>query len=453
MDKNYYVVDVETTVNNTSKDKKKCGLASPFHEDNRIVAYGIKTPDVIAPILFYEREAPIEYIRLRRTGKLLKGMEEPKGYKDQKKWDWADKFIKSASKCPIVVGHNIAFDINYILRNATANEQINTLKQGIIDNKVLVWDSMLVEYILSGQSWKYPSLDDVCKKYELPVKDDEVKTLWQAGYKTEDINKDILLPYLEHDVEVTEQVFLKQLRQVDEKGLKSIVFDELRARMATILAEYNGMAFDETHAFRLHKMLDGEVEEIESNLLEFLFEHNNIKKYSKLFEDSINFGSHDQVSAMLFGGTLKWKEERAEEDEHGDLVVYKSGKKKGNIKYRKVEFTQELEAMYVPKDKWKSKKEGVFFTSDEVLQELYSVTKPTNVKISPNSLLSKTNVKVFVSLIQEHRQLKKERDTYLTGLTKVCWNDGLLHPTFNHVETPTGRLSCRNPNLQNITAR
>ena len=95
----------------------------------------------------------------------------------------------------------------------------------------------------------------------------------------------------------------------------------------------------------------------------------------------------------------------------------------------------------------------MFFTSDEVLQELYSVTKPTNVKISPNSLLSKTNVKVFVSLIQEHRQLKKERATYLTGLTKVCWNDGLLHPTFNHVETPTGRLSCRNPNLQNITAR
>ena len=52
----YYVLDVETTVNNTSPDKKKCGLASPFHEDNRIVAYGIKTADVVAPVLFYERE-------------------------------------------------------------------------------------------------------------------------------------------------------------------------------------------------------------------------------------------------------------------------------------------------------------------------------------------------------------------------------------------------------------
>jgi DNA polymerase-1 len=106
-----------------------------------------------------------------------------------------------------------------------------------------------------------------------------------------------------------------------------------------------------------------------------------------------------------------------------------------------MEFTKELKPMYVPSDKWKSKKSGVFFTSDEVLQELL------------DTFGSVRETSKFVSLIQEHREARKERDTYLTGLTKVCWEDGLLHPTFNHVETPTGRLSCRNPNLQNITAK
>jgi len=174
---------------------------------------------------------------------------------------------------------------------------------------------------------------------------------------------------------------------------------------------------------------------MENQLLETLYKHNNITKYSKEFEDSINFGSHDQVSAMLFGGVLKWKEAKIVNDENGDIVVYKSGLKKGAIKYKNTEFTKELKGMFVPKEEWKSKKSGVFYTSDEVLLELHP------------------EFNRFVGLVQEHREARKERDTYLTGLTKVCWADGLLHPTFNHVETPTGRLSCRNPNLQNITAK
>jgi len=178
---------------------------------------------------------------------------------------------------------------------------------------------------------------------------------------------------------------------------------------------------------------------MESQLLETLYKHNDVKEYSKEFEDSINFGSHDQVSAMLFGGVLKWKEAKIVNDENGDIVVYKSGLKKGAIKYKNMEFTKELKSMFEPKEEWKSKKAGVFYTSDEVLNEIqtYRIEK----------------YRPFASLIQDHREAKKERDTYLTGLTKVCWEDGLLHPTFNHVETPTGRLSCRNPNLQNITAK
>ena len=421
----YYVLDVETTVNNTSPDKKNCGLASPFHEDNRIVASGIKTADVVAPVLFYEREIG-RYSTKSDIGSTL--TEES-----------SKSFIESASKCPMIVGHNIAFDVNYILRNATANNQINILKQGIIDNKVVLWDTMLVEYILSGQSWKYPSLDDVCKKYKLPVKNDEVKTLWDSGVKTEDIPQDILLPYLEHDVEVTEKIFLKQLKEVNEKGLKSVVFDELRARMATIIAEHNGMAFDEDHALSLHKKLDVDILDMEIELVEILFKHNKITKYSKEFEDSINFASHDQISYMLFGGTIKWKECRIMEDKDGGIMVYKHGKNKGAIKYKNTEFTKELKGMATARKEWKSKKLGVFYTSDEVLNEV--------------KWTCGTTASSFIKLIQKHREARKERDTYLTGLTKVCWQDGLLHPTFNHVETPTGRLSCRNPNLQNITAK
>ena len=149
MDSKYYVVDVETTVNNTDKDKKKCGLATPFDDNNRIVAIGIKTADVIEPILFYEQEDGME---LRRTGKLLQGAEEPRGYQDHKQKEWCNDYIKSVVKCPIVVGHNIAFDICHILKNTAMNPYVEELRKGILENKIVVWDSMLVEYILSSHS-------------------------------------------------------------------------------------------------------------------------------------------------------------------------------------------------------------------------------------------------------------------------------------------------------------
>tara|TARA_R100001082_G_scaffold90419_2_gene56931 strand:- start:13942 stop:15183 length:1242 start_codon:yes stop_codon:yes gene_type:complete len=412
MDSKYCVIDVETTVNNTNPNKKKCGLGSPFCDDNSIVAFGLKTANLESPVLFYRDRC------VNTDGEDIIGV---------------DGFLEENSKCPIFVGHNIAFDICHILKNTADDNKIHTIKTGILETKAVLWDTMLVEYILSGQSWKYPSLDGVCEKYGLPIKNDQIKALWNSGVKTEDIPKSMLLKYLEHDVNVTEKVFKKQMLQVEKKGLKAIIFDELRARMATLIAEHNGMAFDEELAFRLHKKLDGDIEHTCSQLLEILFEHNDITKYSKVFVDSINFGSHDQVSAMLFGGTLKWKESRMMEDKDGNLVVYKSGKNKGSIKYKNVEFTKELKGMFTARKEWKSKKTGVFYTSDEVLNELDSSR--------------------FVTLIKELREAKKERDTYLKGLTKVCWNDGLLHPTFNHVETPTGRLSCRNPNLQNITTK
>ncbi len=54
----------------------------------------------------------------------------------------------------------------------------------------------------------------------------------------------------------------------------------------------------------------------------------------------------------------------------------------------------------------------------------------------------------------EYRTLEKLRSTYLTTLLEqVNPNTHRIHPTFNQVVAATGRLSCQNPNLQNIPTR
>ena len=52
-----------------------------------------------------------------------------------------------------------------------------------------------------------------------------------------------------------------------------------------------------------------------------------------------------------------------------------------------------------------------------------------------------------------YRQLSKLISTYVDGLSSSIRNDGRIHCTFNQMVTATGRLSCTEPNLQNIPVR
>ena len=59
----------------------------------------------------------------------------------------------------------------------------------------------------------------------------------------------------------------------------------------------------------------------------------------------------------------------------------------------------------------------------------------------------------IVSKILEYRKYQKLISTYIDGFIPFIQKDGKVHPTFNQALTSTGRLSCSEPNLQNITTR
>jgi len=57
-------------------------------------------------------------------------------------------------------------------------------------------------------------------------------------------------------------------------------------------------------------------------------------------------------------------------------------------------------------------------------------------------------------LILEYRSLVKLKNTYLDNLTSyVNPRTGRIHASFNQIGAETGRLSCSDPNLQNIPIR
>ena len=56
-------------------------------------------------------------------------------------------------------------------------------------------------------------------------------------------------------------------------------------------------------------------------------------------------------------------------------------------------------------------------------------------------------------MILEYRELAKLQSTYVETLPKLTDNLGRIHTSFIQTGTATGRLSCRDPNLQNIPVR
>jgi DNA polymerase-1 len=53
----------------------------------------------------------------------------------------------------------------------------------------------------------------------------------------------------------------------------------------------------------------------------------------------------------------------------------------------------------------------------------------------------------------EYRRLTKLKSTYIDGLSRIADKNGFVHTTFMQISTVTGRISSKEPNLQNIPVR
>ncbi len=306
----------------------------------------------------------------------------------------------------LVVGFNFKFDLHWFT------------KIGINLRNKQIWDVQIAEFILSHQTHRFPSLNETCIRYGIPVKEDVVKIeYWDKGINTDQIPWEILSSYAEHDAVITLQCFYKQfaIMTPQQKKLCYLMCQDLQVLQEM---EANGIPFDEELCNTRAKEVDDKISTIKTKL-------------SSIYPSvPINFASNDHLSAFLYGGVVK-------EDGKEFVGYFKSGEKVGQPKYKNIVIEHTLPRVYQPLKGSEMIKAGNFATDEGTLRKL------------------KGN-KTIVNMVLELSKLEKINGTYYRGLPKLRkemnWQEGILHGNFNQTTAATGRLSSSKPNLQNFAS-
>lgn len=389
------VIDLETSVKNRGEGAIGSMAASPYHTENKIVLCGEMWQEHGATKVEIDTILPVAFAM---------ALDEP----------------------ILLVGHNVSFDIKYLMKVFP-----RTWKD--VSKNIYIWDTQQVAYLLSGQTHMYPSLNELAEEIGIELKNDAIKAYWDAGIDTEIIPEDELRSYLEHDLRMTAGVFQYQYNVVKECPK---LFNLIRVKMDDILAttemEFNGMAFDLVRAAGESGSLDVEQRELSRYADELAC--------GAGWPEDIEFKplSNDHVSIVLFGGSVYRTIDALVLDEAGEPVVYKTGARKGQIKTRTEEQEIKIRGMGAQPVGVANKK-GIYPTPDDVLSSI--------IEDAPDTLVG--DAAVFCSTIKGIRRATKENETYYKGYSKLVWPDGLIHPNINHCSTRTGRQSCTAPNLQN----
>ena len=190
---------------------------------------------------------------------------------------------KAISSSGLLVAHHAKFELQWLLR--CGYDTVN----------LLVWDTLLGEYVLAGNRRWDLSLDATAKRYGLGGKVSLVKQLIESGVCPSDIPESWLLGYCSQDTLLCHSIFLKQRERIVEAGLLSVMYT--RCLLTPVLADI------EMRGIQLDPNRVKEEYETTSRLL------GSIRERLSRFSGGINWRSSQQVAGFVYD-TLKFDELR-----------------------------------------------------------------------------------------------------------------------------------------------
>ena len=321
------------------------------------------------------------------------------------------KLIDSAD---LVVGHNLKYDLTALTH------------YGVDFKHVKIWDTMVAEYLLSGQDVNVRKfgLDAVAEWHEVGQKHgDKVRLYWDNGVQTADIPVEILAEYQIRDCYVPLWIYAKQMIVAEGVGMLKLIELQCEFTLSLIEMEYNGVKMDLDKANEIQTTYKAKADEVQEKIRE------------KLKEPHLDLGSLIQRSAAIFGGMLKLRYKK---------WVMRTLKSKPESTYRESTIRTEhpIKGLgFAPPRNPKSRnKNGYYKVKHDIIEML--TTHNEEDKRAKKWLLD------YATFTKIHQTLKGK--SYNTGLLRKVGNDGKIHPNLKQTASKTGRLTSSNPNGQNL---
>jgi DNA polymerase I-like protein with 3'-5' exonuclease and polymerase domains len=328
---------------------------------------------------------------------------------------------------PIIVkiGQNIKYEMNW------------WRKYGII-MRGRVFDTMLAKYILDEE--RPHDLKSMVERfipehagYDLPGQPSDKATPEQMIMFWSNVPLETLSKYCALDADLTFRLWIFFEQRLIDNGFYPL-FRNMMMMASRVLseAEYEGMEVDMGYVKSLIDIYQQRISDCDKALrnnpliLKYEKERLRVVKQDILSEYAVT-GNRKKASVLLAGGYNTKKEKEL-------LASINFGSPK-----------QMIELLF--DNEYGFRFDIVKFTTDK------KTKKPTKTPSTDEDTLTELLIQDdtgFIKSLLEYRELTKLYSTYIDGIWKRTHSDNRVHGSFLLHGTVTGRLSSRNPNLQNI---
>lgn len=188
----------------------------------------------------------------------------------------SDRFSECLRSASTIVAQNSKFELQWLQR------------EGFDTGSVVVYDTMLGEYVRLGNRRGLKNLDALAARYKIPAKDSVVKLLITGGVCPSEIPEEWLIRYGCKDTEITEQVFLRQRKELESLRLLPHLYT--RCLLTPVLAdiERHGMQLDADR-------VNGAYERATAA-------YASAKDRLNLYAAGVNWNSPKQIGMLLYEG-------------------------------------------------------------------------------------------------------------------------------------------------------